>query len=1324
MKKTQRRHSGARYNKYQTAKLRAVARVKASIRRHEQRMLTFRDRQLNRVARWRRVFPRFVHLNQSLMAILWTQIAALFGGGTHNASRIARISATGDGGLEFNIESLEQRQLLAGVIVDNSLDVVNGDTSSIGALIANDGNDGISLREAVQAANNTAGANTISFEQDSTFNISLSSGELTITNAVTIDGSDAADVTIDGDSSTRIFNVSDSNAATTLRSLTITNGTQGVYSAADLTVESTTISNNTSDDSGAGVDMSSLVQRSLTITDSTISGNSTAKAGGGVLVFGYVDVLIEDSIISGNSTGNYGNFYGGGIIANLNASSANGFGSLSISSSQINNNVGGGISTNLGLTLTSSVVSGNTGARGGIRDTGFYYGPDNCDDGCSYVLIQDSTVSDNVASASAGGGVATYGKLTVINSTLSGNSAENGGAIHAINYDSNIATVINSTISGNFAQESGGGLYVNNLALINSTISGNSASIGGGLHVLNYYPQLIVNSIVTGNYSSSPIEGHDIYGSVSFDGGNIVGSSFDISGQSNVQHGDAVDVFENTTATLIGVAQTETSILSGVLADNGGSVETVALLSGSDAIDSGDSSLLPADEYDLDGDGDLVESLPVDSRGEARVTGTAVDLGAYELGSVLALTVDSTNVQLNEGDLASNGGSVEGSGVSLTASVGTVTDNGDETWSWSLNTTDGPDNSGTVTITATDEGGINVAETFSLIVNNVAPIVGVDAATVTVDEGDDATNFGTFGDAGDDVVTLSASVGTVTDNGDGTWSWSLSTTDGPDNSTSVTITATDDDGESTDAAFSLQVNNVAPTVAVDAATVTVDEGDDATNSGTFGDAGDDVVTLSASIGTVTDNGDGTWSWSLSTSDGPDDSTSVTITATDEDGDTASESFAIQVNNVAPVLGVDNPFITVDAGDIATTSGVISDTGDDSVMLGASIGTITDNGDGTWSWSLGTDGPGDSAPVNITAVDEDGALSIATFFLTVNNVAPVVDADSAIVTVAEGNNAVNSGTVSDTGNDTVMLSASAGTVTDNGDGTWSWLLANATAADAQTVTITAEDSNGGLSSTSFDVSVTPPLVLDSLTFGSLANVGSGTTFEAVANGNGVTYGWDFGDGSATETGGTVSHAFGTAGEFTVTLTINDAAGATLVETFVVQVTDLAIKVKNDNLTVTGTGDDDIVEITSNGSSIVVNGVDTGIADDSLQVLKVSTKKGLDDVRLGGAETLIVNKTLKIATSADDDSVVIDNVQIVGKSKIATSGGNDVVTIGNSTFDDKLSVATGGGDDLLFHDFATVNYGTTFSLNGGGGFDLITEYFTDPSNGSIKFDGFIE
>ena len=64
----------------------------------------------------------------------------------------------------LRLEPLEPRHLLATVTVTNNLDTVNGDVSSIAALELTPGDDGISIREAIEAANNTTGADEILFD--------------------------------------------------------------------------------------------------------------------------------------------------------------------------------------------------------------------------------------------------------------------------------------------------------------------------------------------------------------------------------------------------------------------------------------------------------------------------------------------------------------------------------------------------------------------------------------------------------------------------------------------------------------------------------------------------------------------------------------------------------------------------------------------------------------------------------------------------------------------------------------------------------------------------------------------------------------------------------------------------------------------------------------------------------------------------------------------------------------------------------------------------------------------------------------------------------
>jgi hypothetical protein len=96
--------------------------------------------------------------------------------------------------------------------------------------------------------------------------------------------------------------------------------------------------------------------------------------------------------------------------------------------------------------------------------------------------------------------------------------------------------------------------------------------------------------------------------------------------------------------------------------------------------------------------------------------------------------------------------------------------------------------------------------------------------------------------------------------------------------------------------------NHAPSVVADHAAVTVNEGQTATNTGTFGDPDGDAVQISASVGAVTQTA-GAWSWSLPTTDGPLGPITVTITADDGHGGVATTTFTYTVNDLAPTISV-------------------------------------------------------------------------------------------------------------------------------------------------------------------------------------------------------------------------------------------------------------------------------------------------------------------------------------------------------------------------------------------------------------------------------------
>jgi hypothetical protein len=92
----------------------------------------------------------------------------------------------------------------------------------------------------------------------------------------------------------------------------------------------------------------------------------------------------------------------------------------------------------------------------------------------------------------------------------------------------------------------------------------------------------------------------------------------------------------------------------------------------------------------------------------------------------------------------------------------------------------------------------------------------------------------------------------------------------------------------------------APVLTVDNATVTVDAGQQAVNTGATIDIGGGALTLVGSIGAVQDHVDGSWTWSFDTI-GVDDSQTVTITATDSHGNQGSIDFDLSVAPQVPDL---------------------------------------------------------------------------------------------------------------------------------------------------------------------------------------------------------------------------------------------------------------------------------------------------------------------------------------------------------------------------------------------------------------------------------------
>jgi hypothetical protein len=136
------------------------------------------------------------------------------------------------------------------------------------------------------------------------------------------------------------------------------------------------------------------------------------------------------------------------------------------------------------------------------------------------------TVTNSFFTRNLGTGAIAGGDVHVTNSTFVGNESVLGGAIRAINL-----TLIDSTVTGNSAFTSGGGVQAGgSVTILNSTITGNEAGDfgnGGGVYNLGT-ETLIVNSTITGNHA----DGQGGQGGGVFSSGEVTVVYSDIVGNS------------------------------------------------------------------------------------------------------------------------------------------------------------------------------------------------------------------------------------------------------------------------------------------------------------------------------------------------------------------------------------------------------------------------------------------------------------------------------------------------------------------------------------------------------------------------------------------------------------------------------------------------------------------------------------------------------------------------------------------------------------------------------------------------------------------------
>ena len=223
--------------------------------------------------------------------------------------------------------------------------------------------------------------------------------------------------------------------------------------------------------------------------------------------------------------------------------------------------------------IDDCVLSNNQAASGAGVD---FYG--------ARLRVVRSTISGNDATAGSGGGIRIFssnGNVVVRDSLIEDNdSAGSGGAILMDDSGAGTAIIVNSTLSGNHVDGHGGGISCNGgvVSLSNTTIAGNTANQdnnvfgdGGGFFIAGCSGFYVGHSIIADN---SDLDGQ---------APDCGGPPFSLT----TLDYNLIENTANCPITPAGNDITGQDPLLGAIADNGGPTRTQALLAGSQAIDAG-----------------------------------------------------------------------------------------------------------------------------------------------------------------------------------------------------------------------------------------------------------------------------------------------------------------------------------------------------------------------------------------------------------------------------------------------------------------------------------------------------------------------------------------------------------------------------------------------------------------------------------------------------------------------------------------------------------------------------------------------------------------
>jgi hypothetical protein len=434
----------------------------------------------------------------------------------------------------FGIERLERRALFSTFTVQNLADSGGG-----------------SLREAILGANATPGADAVGFAGGLTGTIALTTGQLNITDHLTIDGPGAEQLAVSGSQLGRVFRIS-GPVGVCIAGLTITDA-RAVGASAD----------------GGGILNSggTLTLDRVTLSHNNVVGTGSGQARGGAVanVLGATLTVIDSMFTENRALGGAGGGGNGGGIFNLSST-------LTVTGSTFAHNqaVGGG---NGGAALGGGVTS-TTGATATITD-------------CTFVGNQAVAGNDGTGEGfGRGGGVVNFGStMTVANSLILDNLAQGGSGLIRPGprvgfasaggiFNTNGATLLlsGSTVSGNHAVGGSGNTCTGGNGFIGNAQGGGLTNVGTSTITDSLFEE---NQARGGNDNRGDGVGHQFVGTgfgggIATTAGDPTGNPCQLTLQNvTVRHNRAVGGNGNTAGTFVNAG------IGGGIASNGSNNNTL-----------------------------------------------------------------------------------------------------------------------------------------------------------------------------------------------------------------------------------------------------------------------------------------------------------------------------------------------------------------------------------------------------------------------------------------------------------------------------------------------------------------------------------------------------------------------------------------------------------------------------------------------------------------------------------------------------------------------------------------------------------------------------